>query len=209
MPVSQLKGLFNFDCCNSRDKVLSHAGLVARELMNNWKIISPYGERRFLGLEFYLIIPEVFVDDATHARREQLESGTFYFHTKSKGQWTPPIFNRHGVDITCGNKDCGIYGGILLRHLGGEGHRDGSGVALRSLVRGDQGFKPIKRGSPLGKWSNAEIDFFNRENSSSIFNGPMRVEYDPLIEKIEVTPVARIGLGNKQFAKELLGFRAR
>lgn len=209
MSKKHLEKLLDFSHCNSKENVLNHAQIVAIELMNNWKIVSLKGERRFWGLEFYLTIPRVFADSATHEREEQFEKGTFYFHTKSKGGWTPPIFNRHGVDITCGNKDRGIYGGILLRHLGGEGHRDGSGLALRSLVRGDQGFRPIKRGDLNSKWSKDEISFFHRVNNNSIFNDEMFLQHNPLPEKIEIESVKRVGIEKTNFSEELLGFRRK
>src|SRR6056297_1542429 len=160
MSNSMLLDLLSFSDCKNEDDVLKKSSAIANELIKNWKIVTKNGERRLWGLEFYLFIPGVFEDEAAHCRKEQLNSGTFYFHTKSKDpkDWTPPIFNRHGVDITCGNGEK-IYGGILLRHLGGEGHRDGSGLALRSLVRGDKGFNPIKRGAPESKWSEEEIEF--------------------------------------------------
>lgn len=209
MPKKELENLLDFSRCDSKEKVLSHAEVIARELINNWEIVSPGGKRRFLGLEFYLIIPDIFVDDATHERCEQQKSGTFYFHTKSQKKWTPPIFNRHGVDITCGNEMHRIYGGILLRHLSGNGHKDGSGLALRSLVRGDKGFKTIARGTPENKWSEDEISFFNTENESSIFEGEMYLQHAPLTEEAGIVSVKRVGIDKTIFADERLGFRRK
>jgi len=209
--------LLSFAHCANKTEILSHAQDIAIELIRNWKIVTPWGERRFWGLEFYLRIPKIFEDEAPHSRRDQLDRGTFYFHTKAKGESikdrTPPIFNRHGVDITCGDdfddEGKNIYGGILLRHLGGAGHRDGSGLALRSLVRGDDGFKPVKRGSQNNKWSVEEISFFERMYGRSIFGSEMHLEYAPLDEVIKVDAVARIGIDKTNYATENLGFRRR
>lgn len=198
--------LLSFAHCQNKEGVLRHASSVARELILNWKIITPTGERRILGLEFYLNIPGIFIDSSTHKRDEQLDRGTFYFHTKSKNpNWTPPIFNRHGVDITCGDKAYGIHGGILLRHLGGLGHRDGSGLALRCLVRGDTGFLPIKRGCP-NQWSVSEIAFFKKMNAASVFGHAMYLAYAPLSEKVKITKRPRIGIESSNHAQEPLGF---
>ncbi len=207
-----LQSILSFAHCRKKEDVLSQSAVIAKELIQNWKIVSPAGERRFLGLEFYLFIPEIFEDDATHTREEQLELGTFYFHTKSKAGWTPPIFNRHGVDITCGydygDEQRDIYGGILLRHLSGVGNRDGSGLALRSLVRGDRGFESIKRGSAESRWSEGEIDFFSRTNNKSVFGSEMYLQHDPLSEKIVVDSAERVGIKKTKFATEELRFVA-
>ncbi len=211
---TNLREKLSFSHCKDISAILAHSYLIAEELMNNWKIVSKKGERRFWGLEFYLHIPGIFEDDATHKRIEQLNSGTFYFHSKSKGycadtgkpNWTYPIFNRHGVDITCGDQQH-IYGGILLRHLGGEGHRDGSGLALRSLMRGDAGFKPIKRGSPEHGWSGEEKAIFERMNNQPIFGGEISLEHDPLSKSIIPQKIPRIGIKKTKFAALELGFR--
>lgn len=201
-----LLDLLSFAHCQNKVDVLWHASIIAGELMQNWKIVTPTGARRFLGLEFYLNIPDILIDSATHKREEQLQRGTFYFHTKSRNpNWTPPIFNRHGVDITCGDKKRDIHGGILLRHLSGVGHRDGSGLALRCLVRGNKGFAPIKRGSP-GQWSNIEIAFFKKMNAVSIFGHEMYLTYAPFPEKLKIKKKPRIGIENSNYAQENLGF---
>lgn len=208
MRENELLELLDFSHCNNKKEVLQHSEDVAEELINNWKIVSPKGERRFLGLEFYLYIQGVFPDDATHCHDSQLDSGTFYFHTRSKHpQWSPPIFNRHGIDITCGNRKRGIYGGILLRHLGGVGNRDGSGYALRSLIRGDEGFKKIARGSEESGWSGSEDIFFREMNRKSIFGHKLHLAYAPTIEKVKPETATRVGLNKKkQYAQEPLRF---
>lgn len=202
---NELKSLLSFAHCIDEEDVQKKAKEIATELILNWKIVTPLSERRFWGLEFYVHIPnDVFEDDAAHCREEQLEAGTFYFHTKSKKKWTPPIFNRHGVDISCGDIGKNIHGGILMRHLGGEGNRDGSGVALRSLVRGDEGFKRIKRGSSEAKWTEEEVSFFKRLNSECIFGCEMYLAYSPLDKKAEVSALPRIGIdGTRYFDKKL------
>lgn len=207
--TNKLLELLDFSHAKSSDDVVSHSRLIATELMSNWKIKSFGQERAFLGLEFYIYIPQIFEDTAVHLRREQLEKGTFYFHTKSKGEkWSPPIFNRHGVDITCGNKERKIHGGILLRHLGGEGNDDGSGLALRSLMRGDAGFKKIPQGQGLSTWTETEKEFFKRFNNHPIFGGEMELVQRPGHFTGKIEALERIGIDNKSHAKEKLRFAA-
>lgn len=202
----RLKRLLTFAHCGDEKQVLDRAVEVAAELLRNWTIVTPQGQRRFLAVEFYLFIPGIFEDDAVHCRKEQLERGTFYFHTRSKGDWTPPIFNRHGVDITCGDFVRGIYGGILLRHLSGRGNRDGSGVALRSLVRGDSGFRPVKRGSDLSGWSEGEIGFFRRMNGRDIFGNEMYLIPSPSDRDVEIVALPRIGIDGTRYSDKKLRF---
>ncbi len=199
--------LLDFETCESEEEVLEKAELIASELINNWKIKTKRGEHRFLALEFYLCIPNLIEDSAVHCRDEQLNSGTFYFHTKSKfPNWSPPIFNRHGVDITCGNREKGIYGGILLRHISGEKTQDGSGRALRGIVRGDKGFETVKRGSSEAKWSEEEKDFFKRINNQSIFGNEIQLIYEPITPKLKLRSIKRIGIENTSHANLNLRF---
>lgn len=208
MHENELLNNLRFINCKTRNDVFLHVDKLAKELITNWKIVTPKGEHRFLGLEFYLIIPNLFVDPSTHKRDEQLESGTFYFHSNSKGDWTPPIINRHGVDITCGDVKRGIYGGILLRHISGEGHRDGSGLALRSLVRGDDGFKKIPRGSHDSKWSEEEKAFLEDMNRKSIFDNEIYLKHCPLLEEVSIAGVERVNVDDSILEHyEKLGFR--
>lgn len=207
--MNKLLSLLDYTKVISPSDVVTHSQVIAEELIRNWKIKSFGQERAFLGLEFYIYIPEIFEDTAVHQRREQLETGTFYFHTKSKGEkWSPPIFNRHGVDITCGNKDRKIHGGILLRHLGGEGHTDGSGYALRSIMRGDEGFKKIPHGLGLNTWTDSEKEFFKRFNNHAIVGGEIELVWRPGHYSGKITSHERIGIENKSHAKEKLRFVA-
>lgn len=216
---TQLLKLLDFSHVRNIHELREHAAKIAFELMSNWELISFVESRRFLGLEFYLIIPQIFEDDSTaigikkgaaHKRLEQLSSGNFYFHTKSKGEkWSPPIFNRHGVDITCGNKEKEIYGGILLRHLSGKDSLDGSGRALRAILRGDKGFQPVKLKSTDFGWSKKEIELIKREHNTSIFEGEIKLSWAPLKNSIEIKRLPRVGIENTRYANELLRFVAK
>lgn len=216
--METLKSLLNFSHVKTHQEVLAHARKISEELLLNWKIKSLTGSlHTFEGLEFYLTIPHVLEDDvdnkgASHKRKEQLTSARFYVHTKSKGdRWSLPIFNRHGVDITCGNSDLGIYAGILIRHLGGKNHRDGSGRALRVLLRGDDGFLPItrKKAPQHFGWSETEKEILQKLNGAHIFNnatGIALIRSARDSSDLKIVEKKRVGIDKTKYADELLRF---
>ncbi|AGH95091.1 hypothetical protein [Pseudobdellovibrio exovorus] len=216
--MSTLKALLSFSHVRTHQEALVHARTIAEELLLNWKIKSACGSlHTFEGLEFYLSIPHVLEDDvdnagASHKRKEQLTSSRFYVHTKSKGdRWSLPIFNRHGVDITCGNPDLGIYAGILIRHIGGKNHQDGSGRALRVLLRGDIGFLPISRKKTPQNfgWSEKEKMILQELNGADIFRNSTGIELVPSsrdFTDLKIIAKKRIGIEKTKYANELLRF---
>lgn len=163
-----------------------------------------------MGLEFYIFIPDHFEDDSVHCRPEQLDCGTFYFHTNAKApNWAPPIINRHKIDITYKNKSLGIYRDILLKHLDREGNKDGSGLALRSIMRGDSGFQSIPRGSAHSNWSAEEIEFFKSRNETSIFNRDLKIIPREVETLIKPKQVLRVGVEKTNFGNLNFGFRVK
>lgn len=205
----KLLHLLDFTQVKNLSKVRDQAHLIAQELLSNWSIAGLGGTARIMAIEFYLHIPGVFEDNASHNRLEQLSHAKFYFHTKSKGEkWSPPIFNRHGLDITCGNGERGIYAGILLRHLAiGPLHRDGSGLALRALMRGEAGFEKIVAGSPEFGWKAAELEVMRKLNHQSIFGHEIHLEYSPREKPLIISALPRIGIAKTRYASELLRFK--
>lgn len=220
MNEEQLQQLLDFSKTTDKQSVFDHANNIAKELLLNWQIRSESESLHTLeALEFYLIIPNLFEDDrkkevngkrgATHKRMEQLESGTFYVHTKSAASWTLPIFNRQGIDITCGNKSKDIYGGILIRHVGGINNKDGSGRALRVILRGDSGHAPIPRSSDKFGWSNTEKEVLKKLNGANIFSNQtgIRLIRRPSNQSTrEVLSEKRIGIEGTIYADERLRF---
>lgn len=211
--------LLDFSHVKNIQEVRKQAEKIAHELINNWELIS-FGEtRRFLALEFYLIIPGIFEDDKTtkdpvsgkkgsaHKKNEQLSSGHFYFHSSANNK--PPPFFRHGVDINCGNKEKKIYGGILLRHLSGENNQDGSGRALRAILRGDKGFNVITPKSDAAKWSRKELKIIEDMNDKSIFGGEIHLAWAPQKDKVAIKATTRFGIDKTRFAKEHLRFEVK
>lgn len=203
----KLLQLLDFSECRNSEDVQETAYKIASELMTNWKIQSFGQVRSFLGLEFYIYIPQIHEDSAVHRRCEQLKSGKFYFHTKSKSpKWSPPIFNRHGIDITCGSENKNIYGGILIRHVGGLSNKDGSGLALRVIMRGDRGFQIIKKEDKDFNWTLFELQSFRQFNGESIFNNEICLVHSPGHYTGVINKLKRVGIKKTSHADELLRF---
>lgn len=207
----------DFAKCKTLKDTLQKAEVIATELILHYKIESYKNTLHTIeALEFYLVIPQILEDDvgtggASHKRIEQLTSSCFYVHTKSKGEnWSLPIFNRHGIDITCGDARKNIYGGILLRHLGGKNHSDGSGKALRVLLRGDAGHKKISRDSSEFGWSEKEKKILCELNGKNIFENDVGIKlvrsdrHD--IDKIKIVAAKRVGIEKTKFAELKLRF---
>lgn len=215
--MDNLQSLLDFSSYKTKSEIFLHAHVIAESVLLHWQFKSLKGSFHTIeSIEFYIIAPNVFEDDsefggATHKRREQLSSGKFYIHTKSKGdRWTLPIFNRHGIDITSGNPETGTYAGILIRHLGGTNHRDGSGLALRAILRGHSGFEPMPRGPKNTCWTNVEAKILTDLNNADIFENSTGIilvrKKRPYPERFKIKTNKRIGIENTRFADELLQF---
>lgn len=212
MNEKRLMSFLDFSLVKSKDEMLKQAHLIAAELMKNWEITTPKGNHRFLGLEFYLIIPQIFEDDrkkvfpngqtgSTHKNSAQLTNACFYVH--------PPKYNRNGIDITCGNIEKNIYGGILLRHLSGINNCDGSGKALRVLLMGDIGFTTIPR-KVKTSWDQNELNTLKKLNTQSIFKGEINLRWNPSdLSNDQIIQVPRINISGKKtyYSEEPLRFK--
>ncbi|GAB4420571.1 MAG: hypothetical protein OHK0056_31160 [Bacteriovoracaceae bacterium] len=206
--MSKIKEILTFSKSKSSAEVFEQAELIATQLIKYCALKSFDRIHHFNALEFYINIPGVFEDGVnsggpTHMRDEQLQSGTFYCHTKSNnGKWSAPIFNRHGIDITAGDFSNNIHCGILIRHLGANDpkvkHMDGSGRALRVLLRGDSGFKAMNKTMPDWNWSKSELAYLEELNGSSICEGKTQIIElsNPRNVIIEAKP--RIGIDGKK-----------
>lgn len=177
-------------------------------LLQNCAISNLLNEyKRINTIEFYISC-EAFPDGrskggATHERIEQKKANTFYVHTRSKSGWTMPIFNRHGIDITCGSENC--YGGILLREIEnpfqGCKDKEGSGRTLRALLRGDSGYETLQRGSNSAHWSEDERNILSGLNGANIFNNKMNITIKQVeARQVEIYRGPREGISKTRFA---------
>lgn len=74
---------------------------IAKELLNNYVIMSNHVPYRITEIEFYINSAD-HGDDYTHSHPLQKTKGKWYMHGS-------------GMDITCGSDD--FYGGILIRAI--------------------------------------------------------------------------------------------
>ena len=89
---------------------------VAINLLRQTKIVAGNKEFYLREIEIYFYNKETHPDPYAHKNKRQLEFGEWYFHRFSDIE---PFLksNRNGLDITFGNKELGIYGGILIRKI--------------------------------------------------------------------------------------------
>ncbi len=190
---------FQAQTFQSLDEIEHWFQQVAHKLFFEYKL-EAFGETwRITAVELYLFIPHHFEDPFTHRFDEQLKADTFYLHYD--GKRAP---NYSGIDITCGNCELGIYGGIQIRELD---FRDGSATSLKTIVRGEQGRKRLKMGSDEWrqslKWTDAEKERLQLIHRSHIFEGAVKL----VPHKTTPSPITahkRVGLkvGNSSSEEE-------
>ena len=99
-----------------KDKVSKMFDEAACTLLRQSVIVTPKNNFNLREIEFYLYDEVLHPDSYAHKNKRQLEFGEWYFH---RFKDIEPFLksNRNGVDITFGNKEKGIYGGILIRKI--------------------------------------------------------------------------------------------
>ncbi|HLX54298.1 MAG TPA: hypothetical protein VKR58_10170 [Aquella sp.] len=89
---------------------------IAVLLLRQTKIVTPKDHFHFREIEIYFYDKEIHKDPYTHKNPRQGEFGEWYFHRYTDIS-TFLKSNRNGVDITFGNKDQKLFGGILIRKI--------------------------------------------------------------------------------------------
>ena len=89
---------------------------IAITLLRQTKIVTPENQYYFREIEIYFYDEELHQDTYAHKNKRQLKFGEWYFHRFTDLE---PFLksNRNGVDITFGNEQKGIYGGVLIRKI--------------------------------------------------------------------------------------------
>lgn len=89
---------------------------IASTLLRQTKIVTPKNHFYFREIEFYFYDKDLHQDTYAHKNKRQLKFGEWYFHRFTDIE---PFLNsnRNGVDLTFGNEQKGIYGGILIRKI--------------------------------------------------------------------------------------------
>jgi hypothetical protein len=89
---------------------------VATILLRQTKIVTKKKAFYFREIEIYFYNQETHPDPYTHKRPRQSQFGEWYFHRFLDIE---PFLksNRNGLDITFGNEEQDIFGGILIRKI--------------------------------------------------------------------------------------------
>lgn len=176
--MSLKNNLINISKCTSEKDLEYQLALVSKDILYKYKLVYGASEYKITAIEFYLSISKntcgfSFIDPFTHTNEEQLNTGTFYIHDDCKR-----ACNYSGIDITCGDKENGIYGGILIRELE---HNDGSATAVKSIIRNQR--KPVY--DKKDKWSAEEKEKLYQIHRSDILTGPLKlVETNSVISEL-------------------------
>lgn len=89
---------------------------IAITLLRQSVIVTPKNNFYLREIEIYFYDKDSHPDSYAHKNKRQLAFGEWYFHRFTDIQ---PFLksNRNGIDITFGNEQKGIYGGILIRKI--------------------------------------------------------------------------------------------
>lgn len=144
-------------------------------LLRQTVIVTPKHEFNLREIEFYLYDEVLHPDSYAHKNKRQSEFGEWYFHRFTDIE---PFLksNRNGVDITFGNKEKGIYGGVLIRKI--------ENVETKELVVG------------INKVARELIENIGRKNVNEIALGKGQFIFDK--EKI-----LHLKVGNPNFSKAI------
>jgi hypothetical protein len=89
---------------------------IAVVLLRQTKIVTPKNQFHFREIEIYFYDKHSHPDTYVHKNKRQLKFGEWYFHRYTDIESFLKS-NRNGVDITFGNEQKGVYGGILIRKI--------------------------------------------------------------------------------------------
>ena len=149
------------------------------ELASTWLrqtvIVTPKNNFNLREIEFYLYDKDLHPDTYAHKNKRQSEFGEWYFHRFTDIE---PFLksNRNGLDITFGNKEKGIYGGILIRKI--------ENVETKELIVG------------INKVARELIENIGRENVKNIALGTGQLAFDK-------EQLLHLKVGNPNFSKAI------
>jgi len=105
-------------------RIFYHA---AADIMLEHDLVCESGAHAINALELYLYHPTLWPDPSTDRADVQGERGRWYVSKQGfRTQWR--------IDISAGDRHKGIYAGILVAAIG---KRNGSGLALNTILSGD------------------------------------------------------------------------
>jgi hypothetical protein len=158
---------------------------VAQQIMCLHRLVCGDYSWTITALELYLYTcrtSAIWHDPYTHVNAEQLESATWYVH--DDGDRAPTY---SGIDITCGSKNDGIYGGLLIRELCEERR-----WVFQRIVRGNRPNFPRKG----NVWSGKEKELIRAIHKCGAGSGLLQLVSSPE-RKTQLYIGRRIGLQPK------------
>lgn len=130
-------------------------------------------------VEFYYFDKDSHPDSYAHNNKRQLTFGEWYFHRFTDIE---PFMksNRNGIDITFGNEQEGIYGGVLIRKIENAATGElfvGINKVVKELIRnvGEENVNQLAHGSGQFAFDRKHIMRLEKDNhlfSSPIFKSP-------------------------------------
>lgn len=195
---NKLLDLLKFNLEDLRQEGRMHD--IASFIFSNFLIQGIHGESfHITALEFYLYHKTLFQDSASHRQPLQLSSGKFYVHTHGKeSNFKSP--NYSGIDITCGNSEHAIWGGILLRQLD---FMAGPGKAAQLLVKGKK-----HTFSKEAKWTDKEKAVLRSIQWTDIFDSPIKLIARESPVKVTLKTKKRVGIKLSSMEDALFHFKA-
>ncbi len=158
-----------------KDNVSKMFDELASTLLRQTVIVTPNNNFNLREIEIYLFDKDLHPDTYAHKNKRQLEFGEWYFHRFTDIE---PFLksNRNGLDITFGNKEKGIYGGILIRKI--------ENVETKDLIVG------------INKVARELFDNIGRENVKNIALGTGQLAFDK-------EQLLHLKVGNPNFSKAI------
>ncbi len=148
---------------------------LAISLLRQTVIATPENNFYLREIEFYFYDKDSHPDSYAHNHNRQLTFGEWYFHRFTDIE---PFMksNRNGIDITFGNEEKGIYGGVLIRKI--ENERTGelfTGInkVVKELIRniGEKNVNQIALGS--GQFAFDREGLMRLEKDNHLFSSPI------------------------------------
>ena len=148
---------------------------LAVSLLRQTVIATSKNNYNLREIEFYLYDEVLHPDTYAHKNKRQSEFGEWYFHRFTDIE---PFLksNRNGVDITFGNKEKGIYGGVLIRKI--------ENAETKELIVG------------INKVARELIENIGRENVKNIALGTGQLTFDK-------EQLLHLKVGNPNFSKAI------
>ena len=148
---------------------------LAVSLLRQTVIATPNNNFYLREIEFYFYDKDSHPDAYAHNNKRQLAFGEWYFHRFTE---IDPFMksNRNGIDITFGNEQKGIYGGVLIRKIENAATGElvvGINKVVKELIRniGEENVNQLAHGS--GQLAFDRDGLLRLEKGNHLFKSPI------------------------------------